>query len=178
MQRFIAALGERSFGLILLLMAFPNALLIATIPGLSTLFGTVMALTSIQMILRLPNIWLPSTLKDKPHPKEQLAKVIHKSSVFLKNIEKFLKPRILILTTPLFEGILGVISLINSLLIALPIPFGNFLPGIAMVILSLGIAMRDGIFVMAGISLSLAVWFSLFFMYHSFLSTALQWAGL
>jgi hypothetical protein len=171
----IEALGERSFGFILLLMALLNTLLITSIPGLSAIVGSVMVLTSIQMILRLPTIWLPLSIREKTYSKDQFDKVLKKSASFLTCTESFLKPRILILTTRFVEPFLGLISLINSLWITLPIPFGNFLPGAAMVILSLGIIAKDGIFIINGIILSIFVWMALIYMYSSLLFSILAW---
>lgn len=171
------ALGERSFGFVLLLMALPNAFLIASIPGLSSVFGTIMALTSIQMVFRFRMIWLPKTIRNKIYTKDQLEKVLKTSRLFLGYIEPFLKPRILTLTAAFFEPLLGLIIFINSAWIALPIPFGNFLPGVAMVILSLGIISRDGVFIIAGSVISFLIWVTLGFIYHSAFFRIMHWFG-
>lgn len=176
-MNLIDALEERSFGFILLLMALPNVLLIASIPGLSTIFGGIMGLVSIQMMLRLPKIWLPKNIRYKPYATEHLHKVVKTSTPFLISIERFLKPRLLVLTASFLEPFLGLISFINSLWITLPIPFGNFLPGVAMVALSLGIIENDGIFIMAGVLLSFLVWIALIFIYSSILSHFIYFLG-
>lgn len=176
-SNLIDVLGERSFGLVLLLMALPNALLIASIPGLSSVFGIIMALTSFQMILRFRTIWLPATIRNKIYTKDQLKKVVNISTSFLTYIEHFLRPRILTLSTALFEPLLGLVILLNSIWITLPIPFGNFLPGVATVVLSLGIITKDGVFIIAGVFLSFAVWLTLGFMYSSALLIVMHWFG-
>jgi hypothetical protein len=173
----VDALEERTFGFILLLMALPNVLLIASIPGLSTIFGGVMGLASIQMMLRLPKIWLPKNVRYKPYATEYLEKVVKTSAPFLVSIERFLKPRFFILTASFLEPFLGFISFINSIWITLPIPFGNFLPGLAMVALSLGIIENDGLFIMLGVVLSFLVSTALIFMYSSILSHLILFLG-
>lgn len=171
MADLIHTLGERSFGLVLLLMALPNALLIASIPGLSSIFGSIMALTSLQMMLGFRDIWLPENIKNKAYAKSQLEKIVETSTPFMAYISRFIKPRFLILTTDLLKPLLGLISFINSIWIALPIPLGNFFPGIAMVALSLGVITRDGIFVTLGIMLSFLVWLTLVLIYgYAFIS--------
>jgi hypothetical protein len=47
--------------------------------------------------------------------------------------------------------VLGLASLVNGVLIVLPIPFGNTAPAIAMLILSLGMVAGDGIAVGVGL---------------------------
>ncbi|MFY7843420.1 MAG: exopolysaccharide biosynthesis protein [Rhabdochlamydiaceae bacterium] len=173
----VDALKERSFGFILLLMAMPNVLLLATIPGLSTIFGGVMGLVSIQVMLRLPRIWLPRNVRYKSYATEGLEKMVKTSAPFLKSIERFLKPRFFILTAPFLEPFLGFISFINSIWITLPIPFGNFFPALAMVVLSLGIIENDGLFIMLGALLSFLVWIVFIFMYSSILSHLILFLG-
>jgi hypothetical protein len=46
---------------------------------------------------------------------------------------------------------IGLASLINAILIVLPIPFGNTAPAIAMLVLSLGLVMGDGLAVGVGL---------------------------
>ncbi|WP_374694418.1 exopolysaccharide biosynthesis protein [Halomonas sp. SpR1] len=57
--------------------------------------------------------------------------------------------------TPLAIRSIGIVIFIMAVLIALPVSFGNTLPGLAVLILSLGLAQRDGIAVAAGLGLAL-----------------------
>jgi hypothetical protein len=50
---------------------------------------------------------------------------------------------------------LGIVVLIMAVLVALPIPFGNLVPGLAVFLIALGLAQRDGAAVAAGLSLAL-----------------------
>ena len=49
LYELIAALKERSFGILLLIMAIPNACLVASIPMVSFVFGFVIILVSVQI---------------------------------------------------------------------------------------------------------------------------------
>lgn len=73
---------------------------------------------------------------------------------WLRRIERVLQPR-----WPAFAGlprIPGALATIAmGFLILLPIPFGNFLPGLALCVLALGMIARDGAAVAAGLGLSL-----------------------
>jgi hypothetical protein len=50
----------------------------------------------------------------------------------------------------------------HGILIVLPIPLGNFLPGIALVFLALGVIEKDGLFIVIGYFLSIGIF--LFFL--------------
>ena len=50
---------------------------------------------------------------------------------------------------------LGLVVLIMAVLIALPIPFGNTLPGLAILALALGLAQRDGLAIAGGLGIAL-----------------------
>lgn len=72
---------------------------------------------------------------------------------WLRRIERFLRPRWPALACPpRFLGALATIAM--GFLIWLPIPFGNFLPGLALCVLALGVIARDGKAVAAGLGLS------------------------
>jgi hypothetical protein len=48
----------------------------------------------------------------------------------------------------------GALMLILSLLIMLPIPLGNTMPSVAIVIIAMGLAQRDGMFVITGLAVA------------------------
>ncbi len=80
-------------------------------------------------------------------------------------IERELKPRLIGLLSGVPERILGLVALTLALLLSLPIPMGNLLPGIALAVLSLSIVERDGLLTLIGYVLSIlaAAWIGLLF---------------
>lgn len=54
------------------------------------------------------------------------------------------------LVTGLPERLLGLVALALALLLSLPVPMGNLLPGIALAVLSLSIVERDGLVALIG----------------------------
>lgn len=151
------ALKGRSFGVLLLLMALPNAFLVASIPGLSSFFGVALIFISLQMILRREKAWFPKFLGEKVLSKTRIDAMLTAYNPRLTRIENNLKFRWRFLTSAALESILGFVCLIHALLIALPIPLGNFLPGVALVFLALGVIAKDGLFILIGYTLSLLV---------------------
>ena len=65
-----------------------------------------------------------------------------------------MRPRLRWLIRPSMQPVLGIAVLSMGVIIALPIPFGNHLPGLAVMAIGAGLASRDGLAVLAGLTLS------------------------
>lgn len=144
-----AQLGDRGFGLMLLLFALPNTIPLP-IPGISTLTSLPLIFFAAQLCLGKERIWIPRWLADRQIPMSSLRLFIQKSLPWLRRLEKFVKPRLDKITTRSFERFAGGLMLVLALLIALPIPLGNLPLGIAMAVLSLAIIERDGVVMITG----------------------------
>lgn len=144
-----AQLGDRGFGLMLLLFTLPNTIPLP-IPGVSTLTSLPLIFFSAQLCLGKERIWLPSWLADRQLPMSNLRPLIQKSLPLLIKLEKVVKPRLDKITTRRFERLAGGLMLVLALLIALPVPLGNLPLGIAMALLALAITERDGIVMITG----------------------------
>ena len=101
------------------------------------------------MLFRSP--WLPKWLTRISVKRKILRFVILKSSPLLKKIEKFLKPRLVFITTGHGHQIIGFFATIFAICIALPLPFTNFIPALGIIAMSLGLLSRDGLIIFIGI---------------------------
>lgn len=173
-HELVAALKERSLGILLLIVAIPNACLIASIPMVSFIFGFIVILVSIQIIFRPHRIKVPNVIGNKTFSKKQLEYILNKYTSHLIKIEKYIKIRWPFLTSTIGEIILGIICLIHGILIILPIPLGNFLPGIALAFLALGVIEKDGLFIVIGYFLSIVI-FLFFFKFSIFIYNAIEY---
>lgn len=144
-----AQLGNRGFGLMLLLFALPNTIPLP-IPGVSTLTSLPLIFFATQIFLGKERIWFPHWLADRQIPMSSLRPLIQKSLPLLIRLEKLVKPRLDKITTRRFERLAGGLMLLLALVIALPIPLGNLPLGIAMAVLALAITERDGIAMITG----------------------------
>ncbi|RUR33856.1 exopolysaccharide biosynthesis protein [Vreelandella andesensis] len=149
----LAALDERATPLVLLLFAIPAIVPTPGIPA-GMVFGSALAFIGIQMAIGTKRIRLPPGIAHLRIGRQQLERILGKATPHLEKLERHLSVRLGCLITPLAIRSIGVVIFIMALLIALPIPFGNTLPGLAVLILSLGIAQRDGIAVAAGLGLA------------------------
>lgn len=144
-------LGDRAFGPTLLICALPEALPLP-IAGISTLVAMPLMLVSAQLALGFQQPWLPAPLLNQPFKREHCEQVISAAIPFLEKLEHFVEPRWPLFTSSVAERGVGVMLLFLSFIIALPIPFGNMLPAIVIVLICLGLIEKDGlIIVVSGI---------------------------
>lgn len=143
----ISALGDRSFGMAVLLFALPNVLPFSAIPGFSTIFGVLILIFSLQMMLGRKALWLPKRVAEQGVSQEKMEKLVNFSKPYLQRLERLLKPRWTLLTIRPVEYAIGMVISVLALLLMLPIPFSNFILGLLICLYGLGLAERDGILI-------------------------------
>ena len=170
---FIDALGHRAFGLAILIFALAN-IVISHVPGISTILSFPIILISLQMVAGAHRPWLPKAIADRELKRETLEKIVARSCAVLHKVEVFIKPRLLFLVMRT-DRMLGVACLIFSIVLALPILFGNWLPAWALALVALGMIERDGLLILGGIAVGIGGVAYAFTFFHVALQ-ALHWA--
>jgi hypothetical protein len=159
----IGELRERSFGIVMLVMA-----LVALIPGGSTFVGFLLAYPAIQMILARPGPTLPRAIAERRVATARVAGVFRRATPVLKWLERFVRPR---WQTP-FEAtkrVVGVVVLALAPTLIWPFPFSHVIPSLVIGLLSLAYLEEDGVLLcvaLAAAVLSLAI------------TAATVWAGI
>ena len=154
----MAALGDRSFAAGILFFSLPNTLCFATIPGVSSVTAVPIALFALQLLFRHKKPWLPAFIAKRSLPKKALRKLFRLTEKWMAKIEHgVLKPRLPAFTGPLAQGIAGVLIALLAFILFLPIPLGNFVPGLAVTVMALGLIESDGLVLLIGILGGLAV---------------------
>lgn len=145
-------LGDRAPGFLLLALAVPA---IVPTPGIPAgfLFGTVLAIVAIQMIAGRDRLRVPGWIGRRRVSRDTLDRLVDKGTPVIERIERTLRARYPSLTRAGILRPLGAFVLVMGVLIALPIPFGNTLPGLAVLVIALGLIAKDGLAVAAGIGL-------------------------
>ncbi len=156
-------LEGRAVGIVLLLLALPMC--IPNVPGISTIFGLLIIAPSVQLLMSADQLWLPRTVRAWTVPREALNNAIRTGLPTLRKIERFIRPRWSVFIRPPAEQWLGLQTLLMALVLLLPIPAGNWPPGITVAATGLALAQRDGR--MALITLPMAA-ISLFIAYLGF----------
>ncbi len=144
----ISALGSRSFGIVLVLFGLPNLL---PVPGLPILCGFIIGIIAFQMVIGKDHLLLPRWVGQRRLKRDDLARVVQKATPTLRKVESLMRPRLLALTTPGMSRVIGGVLLVLSAALMAPIPFfGGIAPGFAVILLGLGLAERDGLFIVIG----------------------------
>lgn len=142
------ALGERSFGVLLLVLA-----LLGMLPGVSLAAAIAMLPLCIQMIWGASKPWLPLWLRQRAVKRADFAAIVQKILPALAKLEQLLRPRYRHLTVRTAERLVGAVCLVLVLFLLppLPIPFSNMPFAFVIAVLALAIIERDGLLVAIGL---------------------------
>ena len=142
------AVGEKGFGLLLVLLSLPSALPVPA-PGYSTPFGIVIALIALQMLMGRQTVWLPARLQ-RIRIKPSLArKMSGAATKFLRAVEHLIRPRQQWIRAQLGQSGLAIVILIMACLMMLPIPLTNTLPAMVIFLIGVGLSEEDGLLAIA-----------------------------
>ena len=152
LAEIVDLLRGRGYRLFIVLLCLPFLTPIP-LPGLSTVFGLVIALLGFRLALgRKPR--LPRRLLQRELPPRLLPKMLRASSRLVGAFERFSKPRLRFFYRHAAFQCLGgaLIALCGlKLLLPIPVPMSNFFPGLAAALLAAGSFEEDGLVFLAGI---------------------------
>lgn len=152
---FMEALGERAFGVLLFALAIPVC--IPFLYGIPQVISLPMAALAFQMAAGRPEPWMPEKFAARQLSKPGLQKMGRQAKRWFGWVEAIARPRLLFLSGPTGERVVGGVFCLFCLSILTPLPLTNSTPGIAVAIGSLGLITRDGLLILAGLVLGL-VW--------------------
>lgn len=161
-EDLLDAVGRRAFGPLLLLLGFIAISPLTIVPGTSWLVALVTLLIAGQVLLGRQRPWLPKKALAVSFPREALVKGAELMAKPARTVDSFVKPRIGLLTDPPFVQIVSLLAMVAAL-ITFPlglVPFGPILPGLAIMLIGLGLTARDGIMLLlAGGAMVGAIYF-------------------
>lgn len=149
------AMGDRAFGALMFVFAAPNTLPVNA-PGVSVVLGIPLLFLSLQLVAGLAVPWLPRTLVQHAFSRPRFARVMQYVVPWVQRAEKFSRPRWPRFAAGFAERLIGLWCAFLSVVLILPVPFGNMGPGIAICILAFALLERDGKATVTGFCLSIA----------------------
>lgn len=139
----LSGFGQSCFGLLLFLAVIPAFIPIPGVGG--AISGPLVVLVGMQLLLGLSQLWLPGFIKSRGPMRSTMGRFRRAISPWLKRLEKLVKPRLSgILNNRLALCFTGLLLVLLGLLLALPIPFTNYLFAALLLLFALALLERDG----------------------------------
>jgi hypothetical protein len=144
-------LGDRSFGVVLLLLA-----LLGLLPGVSPVVGLLVLVPAAQMIRGNHRPVFPRRVADRAFETLQLARMIRRVIPVLRWLERFIRPR---WATPFqaTKRVVGGVVLILGIGLLTPLPFSNVPPALMIGLIAFAYLEEDGVLLCVALAATLAV---------------------
>jgi hypothetical protein len=149
----VEAMETVGFGLAMMIFAF--GILIPLPPPFPSIISVPLVIFSLQMIFGYSAPKLPKKFSNISVKRSVLAMLVQKSSPYIRRVERFLRPRLTFMISPIAERIVGIFTLVFSSFILMPVPLSNFIPGLGILVISFGLLGKDGLIVILGIIIGL-----------------------
>lgn len=150
--------GRRSFAPMLLLAGIITAApVVGDIPGVPTIMGIFVLLTTGQLLFQREHFWLPDWILKRSADKEKVEKGIGWMVKPAKFLDKWSKPRLTLFTHGTGHYVIAAVCMLIAL--AMPmmevIPFSANVAGIAFTLFGLSLITHDGVLVILALIFAL-----------------------
>jgi len=141
------ALGSRSFGSVLMVIALPAILLP---PGASAVLGAPLLIVSAQLFSGRSVPALPRALGRLSLSRDRSNKALAQAADLARKVERLLKPRLQGLLAPWHVRLVAAACVLLSIVLILPAPIAHTAAGLGIVAFGSGLAQHDGAALLAG----------------------------
>ncbi len=140
----LSGLRQTAFGMLLFVAVLPAFIPIPGVAG--AISGPLVMLIGAQLLICLRKPWLPGFLARRGPHRKAMARFRNTMSRWLGWLEKLVRPRMEgVLDHPLASAFTGLLLVLLGLLLALPIPFTNYLFGVLLLLFVFALLERDGV---------------------------------
>ena len=151
MQAMAHAHGPEAHGTLLLLMAAPCLL---PVPGVGTVLGLGLAALALAMWQGQSAASLPRRVAEIELSRHWAQRVLGLLASSYAVAGRYARARLCHLAMAGRRSWTAVATGLMALIIALPIPFGNLLPALALMLIGLGLVFRDGVVAVLGLAMA------------------------
>jgi len=144
---FMTAIGERSFGPLILVPSMIALSPVGALPGLPAVTSVIVVIFAVQMLAGHTHVWLPRWLKARTIDGAKLEKGLRAFRPVARFVDHLLRPRLTLLTRGPFYYAIGVMILLVALVTPVLeiVPLGGIPPNAALVAFALAITAKDGL---------------------------------
>lgn len=144
LEDILAGLSRQVFGMLLFVATLPAFIPIPGVGG--AIGGPLTVLVGVHLLVGMRKLWLPRFIARRGPHRSSLQTFQRRLGPWLGRLEKLVKPRLTGLiehrAASMFTGLLLVLL---GILLALPIPFTNYLFGVLLLAYALALLERDGL---------------------------------
>jgi len=144
LQDILAGLSRQVFGMLLFVATLPAFIPIPGVGG--AIGGPLTVLVGVHLLVGMRRLWLPGFIARRGPRRASLQAFQRMLGPWLGRLERLVKPRMTGLierrAASMFTGLLLVLL---GILLALPIPFTNYLFGVMLLAFALALLERDGL---------------------------------
>jgi len=144
LEDILAGLSRQVFGMLLFVATLPAFIPIPGVGG--AIGGPLTVLVGVHLLVGMRKLWLPRFIARRGPRRASLQAFQRRLGPWLGRLEKLVKPRMTQLidhrAASMFTGLLLVLL---GILLALPIPFTNYLFGVLLLAFAFALLERDGL---------------------------------
>ncbi len=143
LRDLISGLGRSTFGVLLFIAIIPAFIPIPGVAG--ALSGPLVMLVGLHLLILLRKPWLPEFVARRGPQRSTLIRFDRAGDRWLRGLEKLVRPRLTaIIDHPAATVFTGLQLVLLGMLLALPIPFTNFMFAGLLLVYALALLERDG----------------------------------
>jgi hypothetical protein len=152
------AIGERSFGPLILVPSLIALSPVGAIPGLPAVTSAIVILLTLQMLAGQRYFWLPNWLKQRTIDGAKLEKGLKAFRPVARFVDHFLRPRMAYFTRGVCFYVIAVLILLVACVTPILelVPLGGIPPNAALVAFALAIIARDGLWALVAFTFTAA----------------------
>lgn len=149
--------GPAAFGMLLFLGVLPAFIPVPGVGG--AVGGPLVILVGVQLLLGMRKLWLPGFLARRGPHRSAMMRFRQRMTPWLRRLEKLVRPRMTaFLDNRIALSFTGLLLVLLGVLLALPIPFTNYVFGFLLLLFAFALLERDGaLLLVAWIAGSIAV---------------------
>lgn len=143
LRDLLAGLGKRVFGMMLFVATLPAFFPVPGVGG--AVGGPLVMLVGVQLLLGLRKPWLPRFIAERGPHRRSVQRFEHTLEPWFRRLERVSRPRMpTLLDHRLATVFTGLLLVLVGILLALPIPFTNYVFGLLLLAFALALLERDG----------------------------------
>ena len=149
--------GPAAFGMLLFLGVLPAFIPVPGVGG--AVGGPLVILVGVQLLLGMRKLWLPGFLARRGPHRSAMMRFRQRMAPWLRRLEKLVRPRMTaFLDNRIALSFTGLLLVLLGVLLALPIPFTNYVFGFLLLLFAFALLERDrALLLVAWIAGSIAV---------------------